>query len=251
MSDKELIVQQTFLPPTLTEAREALEDLRRKLGRKTPSDLIKYRDGPIDRRTGKRAKFAYVRPGYVMSRLNAAFGPAWSFEKTEIELRQLLPIKRTGGDAVERIEVIFRGYLVTPFGKQYAVAGHVYYPSNAEQGLGDAEQSAASKALKRAASRLGVALDLYAEPDESVDTTPADDQSAAWRAACAKYGLTEGNAIAMISENLTGDLGGLASLADICDALGGDVFDAVKALETARKALEEPIVGVFREVPVS
>lgn len=248
--DKELVPFQYQAPALVDETLDVLQKIRRKLSRKTPKEIIKTRPGPINKKTGRRVMFAYVQPGYVMQQLNSAFGPAWTWEREEVDIKS---VQRKNKEA---FEVIFHGVLITPFGRQAGVGGHEYYPDNAEQGYADAEQAASSKALKRAAARIGVALDLYfadAEFEEVADA--AEDNKAAWRAALAHYGLTEKGAIQMLSHHLTQDMNALTSFEEISEAVEGDAIDVVEVLRVqvaeaeAGIEIEAVTEGEYREVP--
>ena len=134
-------------------AREAQETLKKK----TPKEAIYERPGPF----GK--PLAYVPWAWVARRLNEAFGPAWSF-------KYLCEPKIDGGEVLVLVE------LSTPLGIQQAYGSHKYQLSNPNASYGDAIQSAASKALRRAASRWGVGLDLYLSLEE--DAT--EEEAKAW-----------------------------------------------------------------------
>lgn len=221
-------------PLTVGEAKTEMVETRKKLRRKTPPKLLKKRPGPIDRRTGKRVMFTYAPWAYSALSMIDAFNGNYSTEVLDEKEVKLSPTQKGG----ERYELIVKVRVSTPLGSHEAYGGNIYYPDNAEQGKADALQAARSKAFRRAVAMFGPGLDLYFEEDAvTEDASPVEDNKAVWRAACAKIGLTEGNAIAMISEYKTGDQNTLTTLAEICDAISGDVFDAVGTLNDARNGL--------------
>jgi hypothetical protein len=119
---------------------------------RTPKKEIKTREGP----GGK--VFSYVDHGYVTERLNVVFGFQWSFEVVEW---------RTLDE-----EVIVEGKLTVelPNGKtivkqQFGGADIKRFAGGKKQGMpisvADDLKAAASDALKKCASLLGIGLDLY------------------------------------------------------------------------------------------
>lgn len=203
--------------------------IKRKLGAKTPKEYRKSRPGPYDARTGQRKQLLYVPWGYVARVLNQVFGPAWSYTYDPPQFIDLPPLpakppkgKEPGRPEVPRQEAMVTVTLTTPFGKQMATAGHTYYPNNAETLKSDAVASAVSKALRRAGARLGIGLDIALNDDaEFLDN--ADNQNVdlnVFREAASKLGLPLRSAIAMISEQITGDQDTLTSLPDLIEAVG-------------------------------
>ena len=142
------------------------------INQKTPQELVKYRKG----RGGKM--FAYVPHNYITRLLNDAFCHAWSFEaspllefcnSTEVTVRGRLTIHTPQGAIVKE-----------QFGSQEILPGGMT--------RGDALKGAGSDALRKCASLLGIALDLYGDefPDainadytEQRDQTPAQPQAQA------------------------------------------------------------------------
>jgi hypothetical protein len=119
-------------------AREA----QKVLSKKTPKSAIYTRPGPY----GKALD--YTPWAWVAQQLNKAFGPAWS-------IKYIADPKMDGGEVLVMIE------LSTPLGFQQAFGSHKYQLNNPNASYGDALQSATSKALRRAAARWGIGLDLY------------------------------------------------------------------------------------------
>lgn len=121
----------------------------------TPQDFIKRRAI----RGGGEAN--YVEIGYVVARLNEAFSPTgWAFEVVD--------------ERVEEKEVVVRGKLTLKHHeKGYEISKTQYgtHPRYANVPLGDALKAATSDSIKKCASLLGVALDVYWP---SLDTSEAE-----------------------------------------------------------------------------
>jgi len=131
----------------LTEAQTAI------LTQKTPRAVIKHRPGP----GGK--KLSYVEHAWVTSTLNQAFGWAWSWDIVEwrlmpedfpVEVFVLgkLTIHTARGDLVK-----------SQFGSSAIKRNRAGEPLS----IGDDLKAASSDALKKTASLLGLALDLYSD----------------------------------------------------------------------------------------
>lgn len=218
-------------------AVQVAQRLKKTLSAKTPNEYRRKRKGP----GGKM--LSYAPWGYTARVLNQAFGPAWSMTfdpAKDVKIINLPPLPATKATRdkpgralpVEREEVVVTCTLETPFGKQTATGSHTYFPSNPEIGYGDVIQSACSQALKRAAARLGVALDLYLDDGDDILPDPEDPQVSLWTAALEKYGLTEKSAIAMLSEKVADDASALRTVADIQEAIEGEsAADVVELLE--------------------
>ena len=246
---------QGLLVPGLATDHPAAAKMMRALKRKTPKTIIKTRPGPGG------MQFAYVHWSWIVQRLNEVFGPTWGREVVgydRIDLPDLPPrhTRDCGGKKLgsrvscnaghgprKRIEVITRVRITTPWGNKDATGGHTYFPDNAEQGYADAEQAAISKGMKRAASLLGIALDLYTDlPDET--TVEADfalqDAKGAWRSELGAAGLTEKASISLLSEKMAGDAGALPTVDDLLAATGEEGAAAYRMLiDVLRKTVEE------------
>lgn len=140
-SDKQRLLMQTL--------NEAQVDF---LLQRTPRKEIKYRQG----RGG--LQFAYVEHGYVTERLNLVFGFNWDFEIVD---KQILE---------EEVIVEARLTVRTPNSQtivktQFGGADIKRHTSGAKSGrplsIADDYKAAASDALKKCASLLGIGLDLY------------------------------------------------------------------------------------------
>lgn len=242
---------QGLLVPALATDHPAAAKMMRALRRKTPKALIKTRPGPGGMR------FSYVHWSWIVQRLNEVFGPTWGREVTSIDRIDLpdLPPRhdrdcggkrgncKVGHRPRKRIEVITRVRITTQWGNKDATGGHTYFPDNAEQGYADAEQAAISKGMKRAASLLGIALDLYTDlPDDTA--VEADfalqDAQAAWRSELGAAGLTEKASVSLLSEKMAGDAGALTAINELLDATGEEGAAAYrKLIETLRETVEE------------
>ncbi len=119
----------------------------------TPKEFIKTRQG----KGGKN--FSYVEVGYVINQLNRTFGPLnWSFQITERGETQRKVDSRAEGELWVYGELTIHdhanGYKMVK--GQYGQ--HPVYPNVP---YGDALKSAESDALKKAASLVGIALDVF------------------------------------------------------------------------------------------
>lgn len=226
--DMAMTVSDPALPPLQVNV-EVARALKKKLSAKTPKQYIKSRPGPM--KGGERIWFKYVPWGYVCRVLNDAFGPAWSYTYDPNAIQRIplppLPEKKASGrdpgrPAVPREEVMVTVTLTTPFGKQTATASHTYYPGNAEILYGDVVQSAVSKALRRAGSRLGIGLDLNLsdDADEFETATTLNLDGDRFKSACTETGIPLRGAIALLSNDITGDPEALDNVGDIIEALG-------------------------------
>ena len=128
---------------------------------KTPANHVKVRQG----RAGMQIR--YVETGYMIDRLNKIFNYMWSFEIKE----------KTQNQSLTQVQVLGRltGYIVIPGAQpivqpivkeQYGSAEIKKYSSTSQTAgspidIGDDYKAAASDALKKCASMLGIAADLY------------------------------------------------------------------------------------------
>ncbi|MDQ3930068.1 MAG: RAD52 family DNA repair protein [Chloroflexota bacterium] len=127
---------------------------------RTPRHEIKYRQG----RGG--LQFAYVEHGYVTERLNMVFGFNWDFEvvdkqilEEEVVVEAKLTVRTPGGQTIVKTQ--FGGADI----KRHASGNKNGRPLSVADDL----KAAASDALKKCASLLGVGLDLYGRdrPEEA------------------------------------------------------------------------------------
>ncbi|MEO8286775.1 MAG: Rad52/Rad22 family DNA repair protein [Chloroflexota bacterium] len=138
--------RQKLLVQTLSEAQVDF------LLQRTPRHEIKTRQG----RGGMQ--FSYVEHGYVTERLNLVFGFNWDFEVTdkqilddEVIVEARLTVRTPGGQTIVKT--------------QFGGADIKRHNSGAKNGkplsIADDYKAAASDALKKCASLLGIGLDLY------------------------------------------------------------------------------------------
>ena len=119
---------------------------------RTPKHEIKTRQG----RGG--LQFSYVEHGYVTERLNLVFGFNWDFEVTdkqilddEVIVEARLTVRTPGGQTIVK----------TQFGGA-DIKRHASGPKSGRPlSIADDYKAAASDALKKCASLLGIGLDLY------------------------------------------------------------------------------------------
>jgi hypothetical protein len=131
---------------------------------RTPKNEIKTRQG----RGGMQ--FSYVEHGYVTERLNLVFGFNWDFEVTdkqilddEVIVEAKLTVRTPGGQTIVKTQ--FGGADI----KRHASGARSGRPLS----IADDYKAAASDALKKCASLLGIGLDLYGRdrPYETDDTS--------------------------------------------------------------------------------
>lgn len=131
------------------------------LVQKTPTQHIHARKG----RGGQT--FKYATTSYVQKVLNEAFGWAWSFQVVSKEL--------IGNQVVVqgRLTVINKETLQPMIIKEQFGGAEVKYLKGTDipVDLADDFKAAASDALKKAASLLGVSADLYADPQTASEIT--------------------------------------------------------------------------------
>lgn len=127
---------------------------------KTPSVFVKYRAG-----AGSK-QFAYVEVGYVMQVLNSAFGYAgWDWEY-EIVVPLSYPNTKQiviNGKLTVRVHNKETGELLATIIKTASGGGMVkmFKDTSNPVDLADDVKSASADALKKAASLMGVASDIY------------------------------------------------------------------------------------------
>lgn len=129
------------------------------LTQKTPPQFVKIRPGPGGR------QYSYVEIGYVVNLLNEAFGWDWDF---------LIVDQQVG-----KTQVWVRGELMVRVGNhmitksQYGGADIKHNRTTNEPiSVADDLKAAASDCLKKCASLLGVAGDIYWPDLDSFETTP-------------------------------------------------------------------------------
>jgi hypothetical protein len=136
---------------------------------RTPRHEIKYRQG----RGG--LQFAYVEHGYVTERLNMVFGFNWDFEvvdkqilEDEVIVEAKLTVRTPGGQTIVKTQ--FGGADI----KRHASGTKNGRPLS----IADDFKAAASDALKKCASLLGIGLDLYGrDRPEEIEQPPVQVQA--------------------------------------------------------------------------
>ena len=127
----------------------------------TPPQFIKTKPG----RGGKAIK--YVEGGYVVSQLNAIFGPLnWSWKEVSRERTNRQTERKTEGEVTVR-----GGLTVHDHINGYSVCKEAdgQHPIHENVPIGDAYKAANTDALKKAASMFGIAMDVYWGLYESVE----------------------------------------------------------------------------------
>src|SRR5437867_7949108 len=117
-------------------------------------------------------QFSYVEHGYVTERLNLVFGFNWDFEivdkqilDDEVIVEARLTVRTPGGQTIVKTQ--FGGAEI----KRHASGNRSGRPLS----IADDYKAAASDALKKCASLLGIGLDLYGRdrPGDPEDAEPA------------------------------------------------------------------------------
>lgn len=137
------------------------------LVQKTPKEHIKIRPG----RGGKQ--FKYVTTSYVQSVLNTVFGWGWSFE---VKDQGLSPDKSS-------VWVLGKLTILNPKTQEPMIIKEQFGSSDIkkdragnELDYADDMKAAASDALKKSASLLGVCADLYADPETASEINKKAEQ---------------------------------------------------------------------------
>jgi hypothetical protein len=138
---------------------------------KTPAEYIKKRPG----RGGMT--FNYVETGYIIDRLNKIFNYMWSFEVKE----------KTQNQSITQVQVLGRltGFIVIPttppivqsiVKEQYGGSDVKKNQTGTPIDIADDYKAASSDALKKCASMLGVAQDIYWKSYEEPKTEVKKDE---------------------------------------------------------------------------
>lgn len=140
------MTQENQLEQTTIKNNLTIQEL---IGGPTPKEHVKQREGSFG------MVFDYVEPGYVISKLNAAFGGAWSFE-TELVATETLK----GGHIIVKGRLTVGQTVREQFGSAQLKMTKEE-PRRVVGEVGDSVKMAASDALKKCASLYGLALDVY------------------------------------------------------------------------------------------
>ena len=103
----------------------------------------------------------YVEIASVIRRLNEVYGEFWSFQVKES--KSVSKKAKIDGRLVDRVEVVVIGSLSVPTFNGIMVKEQYGSSDVKAETYGDAHKSAASDALKKCATLLGVALHLYVD----------------------------------------------------------------------------------------
>lgn len=209
---------------------------------RTPRHEIKYRQG----RGG--LQFAYVEHGYVTERLNMVFGFNWDFEvvdkqilEDEVIVEAKLTVRTPGGQTIVK----------TQFGgadlKRHASGNKNGRPLS----IADDFKAAASDALKKCASLLGVGLDLYGrdrpeEPEQVEAQKPEPPSSKIIDVGQALGGL-DGNRTGMCSDTQVREIVRLTAKAgmEMREMLGRL---EVSSLDELTEAKAERVINRLRQM---
>ncbi len=123
-----------------------------------PPDLVKSRPGAFG------GSLQYLEGHTVIARLNEAFDSGWSFEieRHEILPEEVIVLGRLRVDRFEIVKMAFGGSRITRDKLGAATA------------IGDDLKSAATDALKKASTLLGVGLQLYGATTSTVESDAAE-----------------------------------------------------------------------------
>lgn len=139
----------------------------------TPPALVKSKPG----RGGKRV--SYIEGGYVISRLNQAFSPlGWEFKIVEKGQTDRQNENNTEGEVW-----VYGELTIIDHKNAYRTTKGQYgqHPIHKKVPIGDAYKAAGTDALKKCASLIGIALDVYwgqldAPEDKPTDSKPSKNE---------------------------------------------------------------------------
>lgn len=132
-----------------------LTDLRQEIQKPTPTSEIKHRQG----RGGMTVR--YVTHGYIVNRLNELFGHLWDYNILEQQV----------GEG----QVWVKGQLKVWLSPNFAITKTAYGGSEIKRtadgkiiDVGDDLKAGSADALKKCASLLGIANDVYSKVEDVV-----------------------------------------------------------------------------------
>lgn len=186
-SDMAIVTFDNVVKEVLNEAQFEI------LQGRTPKQYIK-------RRPGKGGKtFSYVPHGYVTAVLNKAFGFDWDFEIVPIDGEKLFLYMKGGvSGGKQKASMLVHGKLTVRIREKKKILATIVKTSTGEKeevkgmSWGSLLKSAESDAFKKAASRLGIALDLYWQ-DADEDYIPAEKLSPEQQVLIDAIGIVRGN----------------------------------------------------------
>ena len=187
--------------------------------------LLKARPG------GGNLSFTYLPWSWYVRRLVEAFG---SYSMVDLEFTERPCLDRQGLPTKD-VEVgcsltLLLGPADSPFSRLPGVGSMIFYPKNAGASFSNAKKGAISDALKNAAGRAGLALDLYQDEAMTPAEMEAQEAEARWKAALKVAQMPEAVAIRKLSEVMTGEAGALTTIDDLLTAtgvVGPAAFDAL------------------------
>jgi hypothetical protein len=152
--NKSLIEYRRELPEQFNEAQLAFLQAR------TPQAFIKFREG-------RGGNFAYVEIGYIQLMLNTVFGNGgWDWEYSLIEALSYPKTNQivVSGKLTARVHNQENGNIIATIVKTASGGGEIkcYKETKDPIDLADDLKSASADALKKAASYIGIAADVYA-----------------------------------------------------------------------------------------
>jgi|GEM_PF-1308156 len=218
---------------TLTEAQVDF------LLQRTPKHEIKLRQG----RGGMQ--FSYVEHGYVTERLNLVFGFNWDFEVVdkqilddEVIVEARLTVRTPGGQTIVKTQ--FGGAEI----KRHASGSKSGRPLS----VADDYKAAASDALKKCASLLGIGLDLYGRdrPEgDDIEDAPAPRGAAKPRPKVVDMPSAQRNGLCTATQ--AREIGSLAAqtgmdVAELCASLN------VSGLAELTEARAQRVIQRLREI---
>jgi len=156
--DDERLIPYTEIPPELVEAQKKkyTEALANLVEGRTPKDVI------YQRKVSKDREVDYVPGWWFISQLNALFGYFWDFEILDqavgtenIWVKGKLTVRSKSGATITK----------TAYG-----GSRIKSKDNPAIDIGDDLKSAATDALKKAATLLGMASDVYGRREVLTET---------------------------------------------------------------------------------
>lgn len=130
--------------------------LAQAIAEPTPKEYLRTKPG--------RGNLTYVEVGYIRRQLTKTFGMSWSFETEPM---------MTYKEAMEAMHIIVKGTLtiINPQDGSVLIQREQYggQPIHRNVDLGDMWKGAASDALKKCASLLGIAQDIYEMKTEETE----------------------------------------------------------------------------------
>jgi len=156
--DNDSLISYTEIPPELAEAQKKkyTEALTNLVEGKTPKDVV------YQRKVSKDREVDYVPGWWFISQLNALFGYNWDFEILDqaigtdnIWVKGKLTVRSKSGMTITK----------TAYG-----GSRIKSKDNPAIDIGDDLKSAATDALKKAATLLGMASDIYGRREVLTET---------------------------------------------------------------------------------